>query len=103
MQVGEQGRRRKDLDDQVIQSILTYRKGIIAFPAFWVFMMMNNEKSSIQWLSLKNRLMAINPQTGGWLLLDDLCKEIVHEIDEDAFITLSEIADMFSANIDKNK
>ena len=30
-------------------------------------------------------------------------KEIVHEIDEDAFITLSEIADMFSANIDKNK
>ena len=42
---------------------------------------MNNEKSSIQWLSLKNRLMAINPQTGGWLLLDDLCKEIVHEIE----------------------
>lgn len=43
---------------------------------------MINKESSIKWLALKNRQMAINPQTGGWLLLDDLCKELVHQIEQ---------------------
>ena len=43
--------------------------------------MARNEMSAIKWLELNNRLLAINPQTGGWLLLDDLCKEIVSLIE----------------------
>ena len=43
--------------------------------------MMMNKKSPIEWLSLNDRLLAINPQTGGWLLLDDRCKEIVSLIE----------------------
>jgi len=42
---------------------------------------MMNKKSPIEWLSLNDRLLAINPQTGGWLLLDDRCKEIVSLIE----------------------
>ncbi|MBR2825227.1 MAG: DUF2179 domain-containing protein, partial [Solobacterium sp.] len=29
-------------------------------------------------------------------------KEIVHDIDPNAYITITEIADVFAANIDKN-
>ena len=43
--------------------------------------MNTNTKSPIEWLPLNNRLLAINPQTGGWLLLDDLCKDIVSMIE----------------------
>ena len=39
-------------------------------------------QNPIKWLQLKNnRQLAINPQTGGWLLLDDVCKDIVQKIE----------------------
>ena len=39
-------------------------------------------QNPIKWLQLKNnRQLAINPKTGGWLLLDDVSKDIVQKIE----------------------
>ncbi|MGN0396711.1 MAG: radical SAM protein [Candidatus Fimimorpha sp.] len=49
--------------------------------------MMKKQKYAIQWVSIGDRELAINPESGGWLLLDDKCRSIISSLEQSKHIT----------------